>query len=513
MLKKINLNKLKESKLYYFVLIVSLINLVLYHIPFYKFVYNNLDTRGLSGILLLISLTILAISLNAFVFYIGLFLLRKVGKWILVLFFNINAICIYFITTYGVIIDKSMIGNVLNTNYDESSSFFSFGLILYIILLGVLPSILITKIKIVYVKFKRFIIHISLTLVFLLSLSYANATNWLWIDKHSKTLGALVMPWSYVVNTCRFYHHKNKQNKKQILLPNATIKDNEKSIAVLVIGESARSKNFSLYGYEKNTNPLLSKINNVHAYKAQACATYTTTAVKCILEHKKSRKLYEILPNYLYRNGLEVIWRSNNWGEPTVNIKNFHKRKDLAKSCEGENCEYDEILLSGLQEEILASDKNKIVIVLHTSTSHGPAYYKKYPPEFNKFTPICQTVELSKCSQDELINSYDNTIVYTDYILATLIEELKQLEEYNTCMLFVSDHGESLGENNLYMHGLPNSIAPQEQLEIPFIVWTSEGSKELKDNDVLSQHNVFHSILDFLAIESPIYDENMSIFK
>ncbi len=513
MLKKINLNKLKESKLYYFVLIVSLINLVLYHIPFYKFVYNNLDTRGLSGILLLISLTILAISLNAFVFYIGLFLLRKVGKWILVLFFNINAICIYFITTYGVIIDKSMIGNVLNTNYDESSSFFSFGLILYIILLGVLPSILITKIKIVYVKFKRFIIHISLTLVFLLSLSYANATNWLWIDKHSKTLGALVMPWSYVVNTCRFYHHKNKQNKKQILLPNATIKDNEKSIAVLVIGESARSKNFSLYGYEKNTNPLLSKINNVHAYKAQACATYTTTAVKCILEHKKSRKLYEILPNYLYRNGLEVIWRSNNWGEPTVNIKNFHKRKDLAKSCEGENCEYDEILLSGLQEEILASDKNKILIVLHTSTSHGPAYYKKYPPEFNKFSPVCKSVELSKCSQEELINSYNNTIVYTDYILATLIEELKQLEEYNTCMLFVSDHGESLGENNLYMHGLPNSIAPQEQLEIPFIVWTSEGSKELKDNDVLSQHNVFHSILDFLAIESPIYDENMSIFK
>lgn len=513
MLRKLNLNKLKESKLHYFVLIISLVNLVLYHIPFYKFVYNNLDTKGLSGIFLIISLTILAIFLNAFVFYIGLYLLRKVGKWILVLFFNINAICIYFITTYGVIIDKTMIGNVLNTNFDESSSFFSFGLVLYIILLGVIPSILIVKVKFVYPKAKKFLIHISLTLIFLLSLSYANATNWLWIDKHSKTLGALVMPWSYVVNTCRFYHHKNKQNKKQILLPDATLKNNEKSIAVLVIGESARSKNFSLYGYEKNTNPLLSKINNIHAYKAEASATYTTAAVKSILEYKKSRKLYEILPNYLYRNGLEVIWRTTNWGEPTVRIKNYHKRKDLVKLCEGDKCEYDEILLSGLQEEILASDKNKVLVILHTSTSHGPAYFKKYPPQFNKFTPICTSVELSKCSQEELINSYDNSIVYTDYILASLIEELKELKEYKTCMIYVSDHGESLGENNLYMHGLPNSIAPVEQLDIPFIAWASEGSKELKDYDILSQHHVFHSILDFLEIESPIYNEEMSIFK
>lgn len=513
MLRKLNLNKLKESKLHYFAIIISLVNLVLYHIPFYKFVCKNVDPSSLNGILLIISLTILAIFLNAFVFYLGLYLLRIVGKWLLILLFNINAIAIYFITTYGVIIDKSMIGNVLNTNFDESSSFFSFGLIVYFILLGVIPSILIVKIKFVYPKLKKFLIHISLTLVFLLSLSYANATNWLWIDKHSKTLGALVMPWSYIVNTCRFYHHKNQENKKQILLPDATIKDNKKSIAVLVIGESARSQNFSLYGYEKNTNPLLSKTENVHSYKATASATYTTAAVKSMLQHKKSGKLYEILPNYLHRNGLEVIWRTTNWGEPTVNIETYQTRKDLVKLCEGEKCEYDEILLSNLKEEILASNKNKVLVVLHTSTSHGPAYFKKYPPEFNTFTPICKSVELSKCSQEELINSYNNTIVYTDYILSSLINELKQLSEYNTCMIYVSDHGESLGENNLYMHGLPNSIAPVEQLDIPFIVWTSNESKQLKENDLLSQYHVFHSILDFLAIESPIYNEDMSIFE
>ncbi|MBL4667993.1 MAG: sulfatase-like hydrolase/transferase [Flavobacteriales bacterium] len=353
----------------------------------------------------------------------------------------------------------------------------------------------------------------SLTLVFLLTLVYANSSNSLWIDKNSKTLGSLVMPWSYVVNTNRYFLHKNQQNKKQILLPNASIKNNEKSIAVLVIGESARSSNFSLYGYEKNTNPLLSKVKNVYHYNAEACATYTTAGVKCILEYKNTSKLFEILPNYLFRNDVEVIWRTTNWGEPTVKIKNYQKKGDLEKLYKGEGSGYDEVLLSGLRKQILASKKNKVLVVLHTSTSHGPTYYKKYPKKFEKFTPVCKSVELANCTQEELINAYDNTIVYTDYILASLIEELKQLDGYNSSMIFISDHGESLGENNLYMHGIPASIAPKEQLNIPFIVWVSNDSKKLKDNEILSQHNVFHSILDFLEIESPIYDKNMSIFK
>ena len=153
------------------------------------------------------------------------------------------------------------------------------------------------------------------------------------------------------------------------------------------------------------------------------------------------------------------------------------------------------------------------MVVLHTSTSHGPTYYKKYPPEFNKFTPVCKSVELANCTQKELINAYDNTIVYTDYILANLIGDLKELKEYNSSMIYISDHGESLGENNLYMHGIPASMAPKEQLDIPFIVWSSDNSRQFKQNGLLSQHHIFHSVLDFLAIESPIYDENMSIYK
>ncbi len=506
MLKKIN-------KLSYFALFVSLINLVLYHFPFYRFVSNNVDISTLNGVILLISLTILALILNALVFYVGLFLLRFGGKWLLVLFFNINALALYFINTYGVIIDKTMIGNVLNTNYAESSSYFSFTLIFYIIFLGIIPSILLFKVKFENGSFKSFFLHISFALVFILALAYANATNWLWIDKHAKTLGALAMPWNYLVNTSRFFYQENQDNKEQILLPNITLKDHKKSIAVLVIGESARSQNFSLYGYPKNTNPLLSKINNVFSYRAESCATYTTAGVKCILEYQNTGKLFEILPNYLNRNDVEVFWRTTNWGEPTVKIKNFQNHEALKKLSKKEDLEFDEILLYGLKEQILASKKDKILIVLHTSTSHGPSYNKKYPKEFEKFSPVCNSVELSECSKEELMNAYDNTIVYTDYILATLITELKQLKDYKSSMIFISDHGESLGENNLYMHGIPVSIAPKEQLEIPFIVWLSDDSRKLKENKMLSQHNIFHSILDFLAIGSPIYDENMSIFK
>lgn len=497
----------------HFAMLMSFLNFLFFHFPFYTFVINNVDYKSLNGIVLLISLIILMLVLNAFVFYLICFLSRFVGKFFLVLFFIINAIAVYFINTYGVIIDKTMIGNILNTNYAESSSFFSIKLIIYIILFGVLPSIYIIKVKIINVIWKRFAMTSSLTLLFILVLVLANASNWLWVDKNSKTLGALAMPWSYSANTYLFYSDKYKSNEKEILLPNATIKDNQKSVVVLVIGESARSQNFSLYGYKKNTNPLLSKTPNLFHFDATSCATYTTAGLKCILEHANTDKLYEILPNYLYRNNIEVIWRTTNWGEPPVHIKDYQNRDVLISDCEGEGCNYDEILLTGLKDQILASKKNKILIVLHTSTSHGPTYSKKYPPQFETFKPVCNSVELGNCSPTELINAYDNTIIYTDYILSKVIEDLKQLKEYNSAMIFVSDHGESLGEKNLYMHGIPISIAPKEQYEIPFIVWLSDSSKQVKPHKILSQNHVFHSVLNFLSIQSPIYKEEMNIFK
>ncbi len=500
-------------KLTHFVLLISLLNFLFFHLPFYSFVFKSVDYKSLNGIVIIASLIILMLVANAFAFYLVFFLSRYVGKFLLVLFFIINAGAVYFINTYSVIIDESMIGNVLNTDYQEAGSFFSIKLILYIVLLGVIPAIYIIKVKLIKETFKRFLITASLALLFMLVMVFVNASNWLWIDKHSKVLGGLAMPWSYTVNISLFYIHRHQKNEKEILLPNAVIKDSTKSVVVLVIGESARSQNFSLYGYDKNTNPLLSKIPGVVHYNATSCGTYTTAGVKCILEPTHSDKLYEILPNYLYRNNVEVIWRTTNWGQPPLHIKNFQDKDSLRANCKGEDCDYDEVLLTGLKEQILASTKNKILIVLHTSTSHGPTYSKKYSPQFETFKPVCNSVELGKCSHTELINAYDNTIVYTDYVLSKVIDDLKQLKQYNSAMIFVSDHGESLGEKNLYMHGLPLSIAPKEQYDIPFIVWVSDGSKQLKPETSVTQNFVFHSVLNFLNIQSPVYNEKMNIFK
>ena len=153
------------------------------------------------------------------------------------------------------------------------------------------------------------------------------------------------------------------------------------------------------------------------------------------------------------------------------------------------------------------------MVVVHTSTSHGPTYYKKYPAEFERFTPVCTTVEMAEADHDELINAYDNTILYTDYIVHTTIEELRTLEGWRATMLFVSDHGESLGENNLYMHGMPKSMAPAEQFDIPFIVWHYDSERTIKDIELAEQYCVFHTVLSSLSIESEIYNAEYDIFN
>lgn len=509
----INIRRVFKMSVLPFAFVMSVLTFLCFNYPFFKFTILNLDYTSLNGVILFISLVVAMLFANTLVYYLIFSISRKVGKIILSILFIVSALALYFVNTYGVIIDESMIGNVLNTNYEESSGFFSLKMILYVVLLGVLPSIYIFKVRILRESLKRFLVVTLSLLVFLLIIVFGNAFNWLWIDKYSKQLGGLVMPWSYVVNTSRFYIHKSQENQKEVLLPDATITNDEKAVVVLVIGESARRENFSLYGYSRNTNPLLSTTENVTYYNATSCATYTTAGVKCILEYQNTDTLYEILPNYLYRNGVDVTWLTSNWGEPPVHIKKYISAESLRKDCKSIDCNYDGVLFSSLKERITQSNRPKVLIVIHTSTSHGPLYSKKYPSEFQAFKPVCNSVELGDCSHNELINAYDNTIVYTDYLLHSVITQLKELKDYKTAMIYVSDHGESLGEKNLYMHGLPMSIAPSEQYEIPFIVWSSDLQKPTKKLSQVYQNYVFHSVLNFLDINSPIYQEDKSVFK
>lgn len=504
------MEKTKRIKLSLFAAIISLATLLMFHWPFFRHVVNNVE-EGFNGIMLTVCLVILLLVLNFFACYLFLYLLRGVGKTILALSFIGNAITLYFINTYDVLVDDTMMGNVFNTDYSEATSYYSGSALLYILLLGVLPCVLIILTKVDYGSFKRFLKNIGVAVALALVLAFSNMTNWPWVDKNAPVIGSLLMPWSYTVNAVRYQNHLHQRNRQEILLPDATIANDEKDALVLVIGESARRDHFSLYGYERETNPLLSKVEGLKTYVANSNATYTTAGVKAILDYTDTDKLYEILPNYLYRTGVDVIWRTTNSGEPPLHIEKCQRRDELSE-LSGINPDYDEVLLHDLKNLIEGSDKSKVVIFLHTSTCHGPLYSRKYPPQFEKYTPVSTSVEMSKCPQDQLYNGYDNTILYTDWMLDRVIGELSSLEGWNTCMMYVSDHGESLGEGNLYMHGVPIKLAPKEQYEIPFLVWTSDGRK-LKDFDLLNQNYVFHTVLDFIGVESPIYNKEFDLFE
>lgn len=492
-------------------LVLSLFTLVAFHWPFFRLVLDKIE-GGFNGVLITGGLGILMLALNFFFYYLMLFLGRFVGKCILAFTFIGNAISLYFINTYQVLITNKMMGNVFNTRYSEASGFFSWSIVWYILFCGIIPCIYIFARRFDYGSWKRFFVNTGIALAISLTVALVNMQNWPWIDSNASKLGSLIMPWSYTVNSVRYYNSVRERNRKEISLPDARIVSDSKDVCILIIGESARRENFSLYGYGRPTNPLLEK-DSVVALIADAAATYTTAGVKAILDHKPSNKLYEILPNYLYRSGVDVVWRTNNWGEPPVHIDKYYKVKDIKSLYPEADDRYDGILLAGLKEEILSSDKGKMLIVLHTNTSHGPRYNDKCPEEFKLFRPVCTTVEMSKANPKELMNAYDNSIVYTDYLIHSIIEMLREIPQRRSCMMFVSDHGESLGEGNLYMHGVPMLVAPKEQIEIPFIVWASDETMKIDTRKKVSQYHVFHSILTFLGIDSPVYDESLDIFR
>jgi len=500
----------EKASLWAYCLVLSVFTVAAFHLPFFKHAASCVE-GGLNGTLLLVSAAVLLLVLDFLLYYVLVFLGRFVGKCIVAFTLFGDAVMLYFVNNYEVLVTDEMMGNVLNTQYSEASGFFSLAFILYILGLCVIPCIYVFARKVDYGRWKGFLAGFGIAVAALAAVVFGNMKNWPWIDRNSTELGSLLMPWSYTVNTFRYIDGQNKKKASEIPLPDATAISDTKDVCVLFIGESVRRDHFSLYGYERETNPYTVK-DSVTAYVADASATYTSAGVKAILEYTPSKKLNEILPNYLLRHGADVSWRTSNWGEPPVRTPKYYKKGDLKKRFPEADSHYDGILLEGLREDIVSSTADKVFIVIHAYTNHGPAYNTNYPPQFEVFTPVCSTVEMSKTSQEELFNAYDNSVVYTDWLIHSVIEVLKSVPERRSCMIFVSDHGESLGENNLYMHGVPFSMAPREQIEIPFVAWTSDKEMKMKEMEKVGQHCVFHSVLDFFGIESPVFDEEMSIF-
>ena len=518
------MKKIRPISLFAFSCIVSIGTLLLYNLPFFNYVSQNTNESTGGIIFLQASLVIIMLALNFMLTYLSMWLLRIVARILLAIFAIINATAVYFIITYSAIINATTIENVFNTRYSEASGFFSWSLWMFIAVFGVLPALYCLMQPVVIGKAKKLGIYCGSSLAIILLVASLNISQTLWISQHDTELGGLLQPWSYVVNTCRVISSYQDEQAEEIKLPDGTIADHEKAVVVLVIGESARKANFQLYGYQRDTNPLLSKQEGLKVYQATACATYTTAGTKAILEPKDSGDLYELLPNYAFRTGVDVSWRTSNWGEPPIHIDEYLTDTDLSNLYQGKSNDYDDILYYGLRERIESSKKDKVLIILHTSTSHGPKYADKYPKQFEVYKPVAKNIEEGEKNIGMLINAYDNTIRYTDFLLNSLINTLREMKDWHSAMIFISDHGESLGENKMFMHGLPMKLAPKVQYEIPFLVWTSDGFRTYKQTSssqdapegelpaVLEQHYVFHSVLNLLSIQSPAYNKDYDIF-
>jgi lipid A ethanolaminephosphotransferase len=315
----------------------------------------------------------------------------------------------------------------------------------------------------------------------------------------------------------------------------AALKPGEKPpLLLLVLGETARMGNFGVNGYERPTTPELAKENIVSLKGVMSCGTSTATSVPCMFSHLgkeefESRKNnYESLIDVLNHAGLAVLWIDNQSGckgvcerVPQVLTKEL-KHPTLCKDGE---C-FDEIMLQEIDQRIQALPAERrakgVVIVMHQMGSHGPAYYKRVPDNFKKFQPECKSNALQECSREQVVNSFDNTILYTDYFLAQAIQWLKKSEATAApALLYVSDHGESLGENNLYLHGLPYRVAPDVQKRVPWITWLSPRFEKQsglintclknKTDTALTHDNYFHSVLGLMNVSSEVYQEKLDV--
>lgn len=536
--------KLTQNQLTF---IISIVFVLFYNFTFFRktLAVYPLDTHNVfflgSIVIILISATNLILSLLLFIMNAVLRLVRlKVlyKRFYLVIFF-LAMLAAYVMDSYGTVIDDTMLLNILKTDAKESLDLVTITLFFYIIFLFIVPLFLIYKVHVKKASFKQELISklktifISLIIIFVMAISFGKFyASFL---REQKPLRYYTNPtyWIYSMGKfgSSFFKNPNKALEsigKGSIIP---VHDSDRDLIILVVGETARRDRFSLNGNAHETNPLLKKENVLSFTNATSCGTSTAISVPCMFSYfgrgkfnvddaNSTENLLDVLS---HTKDVNILWRDNNSDSKGVAVRakfEDYKTSVLNTICD-EECR-DVGMLVGLQKHIDEVKEKDILIVLHQMGNHGPAYYKRYPKEFEVFKPVCQTSELGKCTNEEITNAYDNAILYTDYFLSKVIELLKSNSvKFNTAMLYVSDHGESLGENGIYLHGLPYMMAPKEQKDIAMIMWFG-GEMESETNYVLlktrlnepySHDNVFHTILGMFEVQSPVYKPELDILN
>lgn len=514
--------------------------LVFCNVPFWGRLLTVQPWNATNALGLIAVFTTLLAALNLLLTLLAWpFVLRPVLTVLLIA----TAFATYFMNQYGVMIDVGMLRNALETDVAETRDLLTLKMAGYVLLLGALPVWLLWRVPIRWRPAKREVLSksavVTVSLAVLTLVAFAYFQTFASVVRNHRELRFLLTPVNYLQATSSYFKRLNAKPATlekigtDAKLGAAWAQRTRKSMTVIVVGETARADHFSLNGYARETNPALAKqAGLINMNNAWSCGTETAVSVPCMFSglgrenfSREQTLQREGLLDVLQRAGLAVQWRDNQSGckgvcdrVPNENLKDS-KTADL---CSTEEC-FDEILLSGLSKKLDKLDRDS-VLVLHMMGSHGPAYYKRYPDRFEVFLPACKTSQLDRCSQQEITNAFDNTLRYTDFVLAKLIGILRDhADKVDTAMLYMSDHGESLGEHNLYLHGTPYLIAPDTQKHVPLLMWFSEGYQRdfgvdtacLAQNQSkpYSHDNLFHSTLGLLDVTTSVYDAKQDLFK
>lgn len=518
------------------ILMISLYFSSVLNLSFWRYVIQNIDVADFKSALFACSL-IFFIFIPLFILF-NLIFSQKIGRIFTIILLLCSSIANYYMIAFNIYIDSDMVRNIAETNFSEAAEHISVSFWLTFILTGVLPAFILAKIKIYQTPIRQEIKsrakNILLALLIPIFFALLCFKQYAVIGRNHNDITKLMNTFNYPYAFIRYHQKKAKANRTlQILDAKPTIKNNsQKNLIVLIIGETARAQNFALNGYSHNTTPKLLKQDIVNFNNVSSCGTLTAVSLPCMFA-AASQDDFDTDDAAFIQNALDmaqtagyrVIWAENDSG--CKNVCNRVEKADLsafqtASMCQDGFC-YDEILLQYLKQE-LPKINNNTILVLHTIGSHGPAYYKRYPKEFDVFKPTCNTSDIQNCSQEAITNTYDNTILYTDYMVSSVIDLLKDNAQTNlaTSLIYVSDHGESLGENGTYLHGLPYAIAPEYQTKVPMLMWFSALKKKQIDYECLkknasensfSHDNFFHTLLGMANVSSSTYQPKLDILS
>lgn len=511
-----------------------------------SFYHKVLQLSAFDGLMqvLFMSATFLLIAGVNFIF-LQLISWRASAKTVAVIMIVLTGLTSYFVNQLGVNVNTAQIENVMQTDTREALDLLSIPLLLWVLKIIVVPLIGLLFIQIKPANnLKHLLIgkfgSLAVALFIIGTGLFSFYSQYAPIFRENRELKAQISPLNVISSSWSYSRRQYKKRDLPLVKYGEdahivhTVGAHAPKIMVLVVGETARAENFSLNGYHKPTNPELSKLDLVNFTQASSCGTQTSVSVPCMFSGMKRSAYDEALASHreglldiVQRAGYEVTWIDNNSGCKGAcdRIQHYISPKDdprYKNECKDGEC-YDGILIDALKDYLKALDLKQLkkdqLIVLHQLGSHGPAYYKRYPAAFKKFTPTCDTNNIQNCSRESLINSYDNTILYTDHVLSTLIHTLDALP-VSTGLMYLSDHGESTGENGLYLHGTPYFMAPKEQTHIPMLFWFSTTwpqQQTIKQclngqkNNPVSQDNLFPTVLGLLHIRTQVLDSSLDL--